>query len=491
MKRWRPELAGVILVWRDPADGRVFVVNGHHRLALARRLGVAEVDVRFIAARDAAEARAIGALANMAEGRATPVDVAKFIRDSGRTPESLAAEGISLNETLARDGLSLAKLHPQLFASVATGVLPLGRALAIAVLTRHEDQARLAALAEHLERRRTISDPLIREMAADMETAPRQTVEQADLFGSYVDEKSLFLERNQVIADARAELARQANVFGFVSDQRRAEMLADAGNELAEDRNRLIAESAGSMLYVFDRLCRAAGPVADAINDAARKLAEKPKERRAVVRDLVEGIRPHLSRAVGLEPPPVRLGTARGRPLMPWAIASGLLDKAGLTRREKTVVTARLRDRRTLADIGREMGLAAEWIRKTELLAVSKLRRAEAGLPPDQRRILSPLPSSWRWGAVRAAIEKAGLTGVQREVLESKFDRGQRVPWPRVAEKLGLTIGELRDLVCDAVEAINRAHGGKLIHRRRKRTRRDDPLPPVPMAMGCPSPLAV
>jgi ParB-like chromosome segregation protein Spo0J len=196
VKRWRPELAGVILVWRDPADGRVFVVNGHHRLALARRLGVAEVDVRFIAARDAAEARAIGALANMAEGRATPVDVAKFIRDSGRTPESLAAEGISLNETLARDGLSLAKLHPQLFASVATGVLPLGRALAIAVLTRHEDQARLAALAEHLERRRTISDPLIREMAADMETAPRQTVEQADLFGSYVDEKSLFLERN-------------------------------------------------------------------------------------------------------------------------------------------------------------------------------------------------------------------------------------------------------------------------------------------------------
>jgi GGDEF domain-containing protein len=89
--KFNPDLAGVVTVWRDPADGRLKVINGHHRVDLARRSGVDKMSVREIDAPDAATARARGALINMAEDKGTPVDVAKFIRDTGLTIDDIRA----------------------------------------------------------------------------------------------------------------------------------------------------------------------------------------------------------------------------------------------------------------------------------------------------------------------------------------------------------------------------------------------------------------
>jgi len=57
--KYNPDLAGVITAWRDPADGKTYVVNGHHRLELALRTKAPSVAVRHINAKDATEARAI------------------------------------------------------------------------------------------------------------------------------------------------------------------------------------------------------------------------------------------------------------------------------------------------------------------------------------------------------------------------------------------------------------------------------------------------
>lgn len=81
--RWNPDLAGCLAVWRDPADGQVFVVDGHHRAGLARRLAVPALQVRFLEAATDAEARAVGAAVNIANGHASAFDVAKLLRDGG------------------------------------------------------------------------------------------------------------------------------------------------------------------------------------------------------------------------------------------------------------------------------------------------------------------------------------------------------------------------------------------------------------------------
>lgn len=76
-------MAGIIQVWQDPKDKNVYVVNGHNRLELEKKLGIPKRPARFLKAKSAKEARSIGALTNIAEGRGNARDAAKFFRDSG------------------------------------------------------------------------------------------------------------------------------------------------------------------------------------------------------------------------------------------------------------------------------------------------------------------------------------------------------------------------------------------------------------------------
>jgi hypothetical protein len=149
--KFNPDLAGQVLVWRDPADGKTYVVNGHHRIELAHRSGGWEneqtgegwhgdIQARYINARTAEEARAKGAMANIAEGRGTATDAAKFMRDTGRSLEDLQREGISVRGKLASDALQLKDLSPKAFEDLTQERLPESRAIAVAKWLKDPDK---------------------------------------------------------------------------------------------------------------------------------------------------------------------------------------------------------------------------------------------------------------------------------------------------------------------------------------------------------------
>ncbi|NEP40019.1 MAG: hypothetical protein F6K35_12555, partial [Okeania sp. SIO2H7] len=123
VKTWDTNLAGILLVWEDPKNSSIYVVNGHNRLAKARELGIKTLTCRFIQAGTAKEARSIGAIANIAEGQGTAIDVAKFLRDTNLSSLDLKAKGIGIRNSLARDGLALSKLSPNLFSKLINGNL--------------------------------------------------------------------------------------------------------------------------------------------------------------------------------------------------------------------------------------------------------------------------------------------------------------------------------------------------------------------------------
>jgi hypothetical protein len=164
-RRWNPELAGTISVWRDPADGQMYVVNGHHRFELARSQGVDRMNVMRLDATTAAAARVVGALQNIAEGRGTPVDAAKFFRDSGYTVKRLDRLGVSLGEATARNGLALAKLSDRLFDDVVSGKMRPGRGIAIGEATESPaQQDALLQLIDKAEARgRKVTDETVEE----------------------------------------------------------------------------------------------------------------------------------------------------------------------------------------------------------------------------------------------------------------------------------------------------------------------------------------
>ena len=305
--RWNDDLAGVISVWRDPADGKTYVVNGHHRAMLAKETGTPQVAVRYLKAPDAASARAIGALQNIAEGRGTPVDAAKFFRDSGLTPADLEAKGISMGEATAANGLALSRLSPQLFDDAVSGKLRQGRAIAIGKAAPEiEQQEVLLKLIDRAEvKGKRVSDDTIEELGRMVRGAQTHSATQNTLFGAHEETRNLALEKAEVSNYIRETLGRERKLFAHVSDEGRAEQLGAAGNLIKAKTNAGIAERAGQAQELYDRLSTRVGAVNDLLDRAAAKLA-KGDDSNVVKREAYTATRTALAEALN--------GPEAGRP---------------------------------------------------------------------------------------------------------------------------------------------------------------------------------
>jgi ParB-like chromosome segregation protein Spo0J/2'-5' RNA ligase len=275
-KVFNPDLAGVISVWYDPADRKTYVVNGHHRYELAKRTGQKTVTVRHIVAKDAVTARAIGALQNIAEGRGTAIDAAKFFRDSGLTPEQLKEKGISLGEKTASDGLAMSKLDPAIFQKVVSGDLRQGTAIAIGEGTAdHAQQAAILKQIDRMERKgQKVSDSRIREFIRLADQSEKRTEETTSLFGTEQVERSLLWEKSAVSEYVQDQLKKDKRLFGFVAKEGRATELARAGNKIDVEKSKEISTGAAQAEEVYNKLSARGGPIASILDEAARKLAD-------------------------------------------------------------------------------------------------------------------------------------------------------------------------------------------------------------------------
>lgn len=283
-QKWNPDLAGVVSVWRDPADGKTYVVNGHHRAQLATEKGVDSVLVRHLNVKTAEEARARGALQNIAEGRGTAVDAAKFFRESGIGPADLDKNGISLGENTAANGLALAKLDQSIFEKVATGKMSEGRGVALGEATA--DPAQQEAIVKLLDKReaqgKNITEATVAELARFVASSGNRTVEQGGLFGANQQIHSLALEKAEISAYIKQQIAKERRTFAAVSTEGKAAALGQVkGQNIKAEENAKISQAAAQAEEAYNKLSSVTGPVNDALEKAARELASgyhKPEE---------------------------------------------------------------------------------------------------------------------------------------------------------------------------------------------------------------------
>lgn len=277
VKKWDVDLAGVSLVWEDPATGKTWVVNGHHRLNLANRLKVDEVDVRYINAKTAAEARVKGALVNIAEGRASAVDAAKLFRDSGITPENLTDAGVSLTGKVAADGMALSKLNDNLFNAVIQGKLTQDRAAAIG--RRVSDSAAQDAVYALIQKKAKTGKPLsaieLDELTRRVLAAPDVVTKQVDLFGASELKKNLAVEEAQLSGYIREQLRRDKTLFGRLSKEAVAKELERGRNIIEPGENARIAAESAIIDEVYSKLSGKAGSVSDILHAGAERIAAK------------------------------------------------------------------------------------------------------------------------------------------------------------------------------------------------------------------------
>lgn len=270
---WDANLAGICQVWRDPNDGIVYAINGHNRVSLAKQLGVSTIAVRFLKCKDAVQARLIGALTNIAEGRGTAIDAAKLFRDHGFSVDDLKDRGIPLREKLATDAIALSKLSDILFNKVIQGDLPLERAVIIGELVAdHDDQHKLVDLIERESKRRKLTNDVIRELAETLASSDTETIIEIDLFGTETKTDSVAIEKAELSAYIRQRLSREKKLFSTVSRSRNASELARGNNIIDKETSSAIATDADKALNIFNRLKNMSGKISQLLNVAAKEL---------------------------------------------------------------------------------------------------------------------------------------------------------------------------------------------------------------------------
>ncbi len=302
VRKWDANLSGVMSVWKDPGDGKVYVINGHNRLALANRLGAEAVTVRFLKAANATEARAIGALQNIAEGAGSPMDAAKFFRDTGiRSQQDVEARGLPLGSGQAEKGLRLSKLPGDVFNAVVKGDLSVNRGAIIG--GSGLDDAKQREVFKMIGSRKAITDQTLQELVEHAAASVQRTQTTMSLFGETEEAKDNLVTRAKLAASLKAKIAREKRLFSTVSKAKAASSLTEkGGNVINQEQSAKVAGEASEALGVFERLKSSAGPISSALNRAADRVEAGEAEatvRKELERDVFEAVQAELE-AVGL-----------------------------------------------------------------------------------------------------------------------------------------------------------------------------------------------
>ncbi len=287
VKEWDPTKAGIVLAWQDKS-GKLFVADGHQRVALAAKLKAEGQDPKLLVhvlreneGVTADDARIIAAAKNIAEGTGTAIDAAKILRQK---------PGVDLHlpptSALVRDAAGLAKLSDDAFGMVVNEKVKPQFAAVVGQLA--PDQATHAEILGVLAKQEPESVIEAESIVRDVLEAPAVQATMTDLFGTSEQTQILYKERAQVLSAASAAVKKDRQAFGTLV--REEQRIAGAGNVLKTDVNIERSQQDAAILQAIQSLARRKGPVAEALAGAAQRIkAGEPKE--SVVGDFVEAVR--------------------------------------------------------------------------------------------------------------------------------------------------------------------------------------------------------
>ena len=273
--KWNPDVEQTNLIWDDPGDGKTYVVNGHNSKAKAEELGIPTIPTKRIFASTAAEARLIGAKANIASGGGTAFDAAKIIRELGiKDAAGLEAAGIPLDSGLGASGLALSNLPDNLFQRAINGDLSMGRALTLGGSGLDaEGMTRVVQLAES----RDMTERGFAELAQMASSAPKVESGQMGLFGPEQIDTTVI--KAELVGKVKAELTSNKNLMSRVGKSKSVQALAEkGGTQVNQAQVASAADITKAVLAEFDKTKYAAEtPISTLLNQGAADIAAGAK----------------------------------------------------------------------------------------------------------------------------------------------------------------------------------------------------------------------
>lgn len=310
VKTWDRKKAGVIMVWEDLA-GNKFVVDGHQRYGLAKRLKAEGQDPTLHAmvwreadGITAEDAKVLAADINISQGSGTAIDAAKILRARPEMLDNLPKNAVTDH------GVGLAKLSDDAFGMVVNGKVPPEYGAIVGKLAPNTSTH--AQIMDVLAKNEPASAAQAESMVRDVLAAPEVEQTMTDMFGSSEVTQILFKERAQVLSSAATALRKDRAAFNtLVKEEAR---LTGAGNKLATATNLERAQTDAEILATLQATARRKGPVADALAAAAKSLHDGTP-RQVAVREFLDRIRGEVK---GASP------DGAGLPSSPQSIAASL-----------------------------------------------------------------------------------------------------------------------------------------------------------------------
>ena len=278
-----PLFGKIVSVWRDPQTNQLLVVNGHNQLDLARRSGTKSILTWEIDAATAEEARAIGAMENIAEGQGTPWDAAKIMRDMGINAEEMVRRNIDVTKGVAEKGVALSRLPQDVFEQGVTGKLTLDKAVALG--SEKLDDAVVRDVAAAATKNGWSAEKILQAM---QEAKFAQTSGPSG-GGVLPGFESMFTTSNfGTMLDVRTEafkaLREEMTALTSLAMAGRKGVIESAGNVVNVAGSQAAKGQAQVAVDVFNRVTGYTGPVRDLLNEMVGQVGGK-RTAKAVVKE--------------------------------------------------------------------------------------------------------------------------------------------------------------------------------------------------------------
>ena len=277
---WNTDMEGKIDVWQNTEDGNYYVVNGHNRLALAKRLGIPTLQVNDLLAETPEQAKVMGALNNIASGGGRPIDAAWFFKDAGITD---AAQLKALEVPLSPDsghglsGFQLSRLPEDILRAVESGQIKERQGRIIG--GSGADEASMRGAYRYLVENPGTTEgrlkgmlELSKQMTSEATAAGR--VDQPDMLkGTPWDQT--FNKQMVAVADLADEVAtllkREKRLFSMADANSAA--LEAKGSRIDKASAQQVAEANARAIDYFQRTWMETGPIRDLLNEGGNRVA--------------------------------------------------------------------------------------------------------------------------------------------------------------------------------------------------------------------------
>lgn len=294
VKRWDPAKANQLMVWQS-AEGELFVVDGHQRSGLARRLveqGLEqEIKIPGLLYRETdgftpEKMRALAAGKNLAEGSGTLLDAAKVLKVD---PE-LIDDSMPMSDYKIRQATDLAKLGDEPFRMVINEVTdPEYGAIVGRLVPDNTDQqtAAISALNKIGPANAVEAELIVRRV---LNSQMAEADQGPSLFGDMLDTpESTVVEEIKIVARAMAELKKDKSVFARVV--KNADKIESAGSQINREASEGIVSESDRAIILLTTQSDTAGPVRTQLLELARDLKQGKVAASAAARKLAETIR--------------------------------------------------------------------------------------------------------------------------------------------------------------------------------------------------------